>query len=83
MAFTKVAAGQDVPEGEMLKFDVGDLEITVTNVKGSFYAFEDRCPHMNSPLHQGKLEVRLVFAHWMRTDRCSVALEVSARLIGQ
>jgi len=56
MAFTRVAAAEDIPEGTMKKFDVGNLEITVANVGGNFYAFEDRCPHMNSPLHQGKLE---------------------------
>jgi nitrite reductase/ring-hydroxylating ferredoxin subunit len=56
MAFTRVAASEEVPEGMMKKFDIGDLEITVANIDGSYYAFEDRCPHMNSPLHQGKLE---------------------------
>ncbi|MBA7471107.1 3-phenylpropionate/cinnamic acid dioxygenase ferredoxin subunit [subsurface metagenome] len=56
MALTRVAAAADIPAGILKKFDVGDLEITVANVEGSFYAFEDRCPHMNTPLHQGKLE---------------------------
>jgi nitrite reductase/ring-hydroxylating ferredoxin subunit len=60
MEYTKLAAVEDLPEGMMKKFDVGDLEITVANIEGNFYAFEDRCPHMNSPLHQGKLEGREV-----------------------
>jgi len=56
MAFTRVAAAGEIQEGEMRKFDIGELEITVANVRGNLHAFEDRCPHMNSPLHQGKLE---------------------------
>jgi len=60
MAYTRIAEVEDIPEGMMKKFDIGDLEITVANIEGNFYAFEDRCPHMNSPLHQGKLEGREV-----------------------
>jgi nitrite reductase/ring-hydroxylating ferredoxin subunit len=60
MAFTSVAAAADLAAGTLKKFDLEGLEITVANVEGNFYAFEDRCPHMNSPLHQGKLEGREV-----------------------
>ena len=56
MTMTRVAAVGDIPEGEMREFDIGELEVTVANIDGDLYAFEDRCPHMNSPLHQGKLE---------------------------
>ena len=60
MEFTEIAGVEDIPEGMMKKYDIGDLEITVANIEGSFYAFADRCPHMNSPLHQGKLDKREV-----------------------
>lgn len=60
MAYTRIAAVEDVSKGIMKKFDIGDLEITVANVEDNFYAFEDGCPHMNSPLHQGKLEEKEV-----------------------
>ena len=56
MAYARIAAVEDVPEGIMKKLDIGGLKITVANVEGNFYTFEDRYPHMNSPLHQGKLE---------------------------
>ncbi len=58
MAFTKLAVVKDIPTGVMKKFDLGELEITAANVEGGFHAFEDRCPHMYSRLHQGKLEER-------------------------
>ena len=55
MTLIKVAPVGGIPPGEMKKFDIGELEITVANVDGKLYAFSDRCPHMNSPLHLGAL----------------------------
>ena len=40
----------------MKKYDVKENEMTIVNLGGEFFAFEDRCPHMNSPLHLGSLE---------------------------
>jgi len=36
------------------------VPITVANVDGKFYAFYDRCPHMNAALHNGVLKGKVV-----------------------
>lgn len=53
IALAKVA---DIPAGTMRKYDYGALEITLVNLEGQFFAFNDRCPHMNAALHEGTLE---------------------------
>jgi len=42
MALTKVARREEIPAGKMIKYDVGDLELTAVNVDGEFFAFEHR-----------------------------------------
>lgn len=56
MPFIKVALKNEIAVGEMKKYDVKENEVTIINLSGEFFAFEDRCPHMNSPLHLGSLE---------------------------
>ena len=56
MVSSEITSVDNIPDGSMKHFDVGDLEITIARVGEAFYAFDDRCPHMNSPLHQGKIE---------------------------
>ncbi len=56
MEWKNIAAVQDIPDGGMKKYDVDDREITVARIGESIYAFDDRCRHMNAPLHQGKIE---------------------------
>ncbi len=56
MAWHQVARTEEIAVGEMAKFDVGPLEVAVAHLDDGFYAFGDRCPHMNSPLHLGTLE---------------------------
>jgi nitrite reductase/ring-hydroxylating ferredoxin subunit len=56
MEWRDIAAVGDIPDGGMKKLDVDEREITLARVGGTFYAFDDRCPHMNAPLHQGRIE---------------------------
>jgi nitrite reductase (NADH) small subunit len=37
----------------------GDLEIGVFRVNGSFYAYENRCPHVRGPVCQGRILPRV------------------------
>lgn len=55
MEYKPIAKKSDIPDNTMKKFEVDDLEITIAHFQGAFYAFNDRCPHMNAPLHMGKL----------------------------
>ncbi|MEM2143850.1 MAG: Rieske 2Fe-2S domain-containing protein [Candidatus Jordarchaeaceae archaeon] len=47
---------ENVPKGKMKMLKKKDVPITVANVDGKFYAFYDRCPHMNAALHKGVLK---------------------------
>ncbi|HUA07982.1 MAG TPA: non-heme iron oxygenase ferredoxin subunit [Candidatus Acidoferrales bacterium] len=52
----RVAAAAEIPPGSAKSFTVGDREILLCNVGGSFYAIDDVCTHDGGPLDQGTLE---------------------------
>ena len=56
MEFKEIAKVDEIPIGEMRKYEVDSVEITIANLEGSYFAFNDRCPHMNAPLHMGKIK---------------------------
>lgn len=60
MALVKVARVEEVPPGSMKKVVVGEKELLIVNIGGSFYAMNDRCWHMNGDLSLGKLEGNVV-----------------------
>lgn len=65
MAFVKVAAVTDVPEGELLGVEAGGKRVCLANVEGELYAFADNCSHRDFPLSNGELD----------TDDCTVTCE--------
>ncbi len=46
----------DLWEGETLPLTVGGKEVLLVNVKGEIRAFEDKCPHLNTPLSTGMFD---------------------------
>ena len=56
MEFKEIAKVDEILSGEMRKYELDNIEITITRSGDDFFAFNDRCPHMNSPLHLGKIE---------------------------
>jgi nitrite reductase/ring-hydroxylating ferredoxin subunit len=40
--------------------EVERTKVVIANVEGTFYAFNDRCPHMNAPLHLGTLHGKVI-----------------------
>ena len=68
MEWRDVAAVDDIPDGGMKWVDVAGREITVAKVGQSLYAFGDRCPHMNAPLHEGKIENGRVICPMHKTE---------------
>jgi len=56
MRMIEAAKTKDIPEGTIKLAEAEARKIAVANVKGRYYAFEDRCPHMNAPLHLGFLK---------------------------
>ncbi|WXG41495.1 MAG: Rieske 2Fe-2S domain-containing protein [Candidatus Freyarchaeum deiterrae] len=55
--FDKVA---NIPKGKMKMVKKKGIPITVANVDDKFYAFYDRCPHMNGALHNGVLKGKVL-----------------------
>ena len=53
--FVKVATVDELPEGEMVPFFVGDQEVLVVMIRGKFYAINDICTHVKTNLSGGTL----------------------------
>ena len=54
--FTPVCAAEELPAGERLFLEVGDLSIVLLNHEGEFYAIADLCTHDDGPLGEGEVE---------------------------
>jgi 3-phenylpropionate/trans-cinnamate dioxygenase ferredoxin component len=54
--FVTVGSTDDVPAGEIRAFEVEGNPVSVVNVDGSFYAFDDLCTHRQCSLADGDLE---------------------------
>lgn len=64
MAFSKVAAIDDIPKGTMKGFDAKGVKFLIANVNGKFYAIGSVCTHMGGPLEEGVLNGKLVTCPW-------------------
>jgi len=62
--FVPVAASTDIPPGEARAYVVGDREIALFNVDGTFYAIENACPHQGGPLAEGFIDGPIVTCPW-------------------
>lgn len=56
----RVTEAGDVSPGEMRVVDVAGTRVTIANVDGHLYAFEDRCTHRGCSLASGELDGTLV-----------------------
>src|SRR3972149_1301951 len=54
--YTHVAGLNDISEGTMAGFKVGDKDILVARVGDKFFAARNVCPHMGAQLSLGKLD---------------------------
>ncbi|MEX1281508.1 MAG: non-heme iron oxygenase ferredoxin subunit [Acidimicrobiia bacterium] len=53
MAWTKIAATAELPEGRGVRVDVGSHRIAIFKVAGAVYAVGDRCSHAEASLSEG------------------------------
>ncbi len=60
MKYIKVAQTTELTAGEKMKVTVENKEILLTNIKDSYYAVENRCPHMGGSLYDGELNGNLI-----------------------
>ncbi|MBC8156838.1 Rieske 2Fe-2S domain-containing protein, partial [Armatimonadetes bacterium] len=47
-------------KGHMKHVEINGKEIAIANVDGKFYAFSDRCSHMNARLSRGNIDQGVV-----------------------
>jgi nitrite reductase/ring-hydroxylating ferredoxin subunit len=52
----RVADANDIAEGEMRVFDVEGVKVNVSHASGTFFAFDDTCPHAGCSLAAGRLD---------------------------
>ncbi|MCI0399783.1 MAG: non-heme iron oxygenase ferredoxin subunit [Gammaproteobacteria bacterium] len=62
--FVKVAKTNDIGPGQSKLVEVGDKQIALFNVNGSFYAIDDTCSHQGGPLSEGELDDIKVTCPW-------------------
>ncbi len=63
-SFVAVASTDEIPVGQAKAFTIGEREIGVFNVGGTFHAIENTCPHQGGPLHEGWIEGCVVTCGW-------------------
>jgi len=71
----------DLWEGDLVSCTVDGVDLLLVNLKGHVHAFRDRCPHAGTPLHQGKLEGRILTcsAHLWQFDVVNGGVGVNPR----
>ncbi len=60
MARVSVGKVADIPQGKIIGAEIEGEKILVANVDGSLHAMRSTCNHAGGPLHQGKLEGKIV-----------------------
>jgi len=58
--FVKVTEASEIAPGKMKAVTIGNQEILIINVDGSFYAIGQKCTHMGGDLSKGKLEGNII-----------------------
>jgi nitrite reductase/ring-hydroxylating ferredoxin subunit len=71
--FVEVCGVEDVWDGEMECFSVGDTAILLLKLDGQFHAYQARCPHQGAALVEGRLDgsVLTCRAHHWQFDAAS------------
>lgn len=62
--FIKVAAVDDVAEGNTLPLEVDGELVCLAKVEGHIYAFTDNCTHISGPLNEGQLNGYVLTCPW-------------------
>jgi nitrite reductase/ring-hydroxylating ferredoxin subunit len=63
----------DLPEREMRRVTIGELDVLLVHTERGLFATDDRCPHMSAPLSIGELDGCIVMCtlHEGRFDLAS------------
>ena len=60
MSYRRVAKKDEVPDGRGLCVQIEGVDVGLFRVEGVIYAMENRCPHAEDPLSEGRLEGPIV-----------------------
>ena len=60
MARYEAASIEQVPPGEMISVTLGNAQVLIANLSGTYYALDDLCPHLAVPLSQGTINAACV-----------------------
>ncbi len=56
----EIESARQLPDGAFLTHQTGGLPLFICRVQGSLYAYRDRCPACNVPLHLGALQSGMI-----------------------
>ena len=56
MKYIEIADINEIPVGSKKKIETATGTVLVVNIQGSFYALDNKCPHMGGSLGDGVLE---------------------------
>lgn len=56
MNYVKIADINEIPVGTKKKIEIAKGTILVVNIRGDFYALDNKCPHMGGSLGDGTLD---------------------------
>jgi len=51
----RICSIEDVPDGQVRRFDLGTSSVAVARIGTDWYAIGDRCTHLNVSLSEGEL----------------------------
>ena len=58
--YVEVCNVSEISNGQMKHVDINGKEIVIANLNGKFYAFAERCGHMNARLSRGNINQNVV-----------------------
>ncbi len=56
MKLVKITQTTELSEGNKKKISLEDKEILLVNIENTYYAIDNKCPHMGGSLYDGTLE---------------------------
>lgn len=58
--YAEVGKVPEIDNGQMKHVEINGKEIVIANLNGKFYAFAERCGHMNARLSRGNINQNIV-----------------------
>jgi 3-phenylpropionate/trans-cinnamate dioxygenase ferredoxin component len=62
--FVTVARVDEIPPGTVRAVRLGDEDVALAHLDGSFYATQGQCLHLKGPLGEGRLEGAVLTCPW-------------------